>query len=93
MKSQPTNRLLITTAIMVVAVVMDHQLPQHHLGTIMRSSSPVAVHQYQYQVNDGEAYGVSFLHNNLDHTGIAFFSERGTMDLVSGSAWELKPIW
>jgi len=47
----------------------------------------------EYYINDGQAYGVSFMHNSLDHNRIEFFSDTDTMQVETFSAWELKSIW
>jgi len=46
----------------------------------------------EYFVNDGERYGVQYVHNSIEDTGTALFSE-GTMKVTHLTSWERLPIW
>jgi len=46
----------------------------------------------EYFVNDGDRYGVQFMHNNIDDKAIQVFSS-GSMEVQNLMAWDIKPIW
>ncbi|MHC4543496.1 MAG: glycoside hydrolase family 32 protein [Planctomycetota bacterium] len=64
----------------------------------LRPDGSIKLHIYldrailEYFVNDGNRYGVQYMHNNIDDTGIEVFSE-GTMKVQNLRAWEIIPIW
>ena len=64
----------------------------------LRADGSIKLHVYldrailEYFVNDGDRYGVQYVHNGINDTGTGVFSD-GTMLIENSRAWEMTPTW